>query len=257
MFVDIHSHIIPGLDDGSRHMDMTLKMLMSAGTDGTGCIIATPHFNSADNQDYAGVMPEDLEGTSASGVVREKTEQLKRLALKHHIDIDIYPGMEVLLQPDTPYLLEAGIIMTINNTRYVLVEFPVREIPLFASEVLYQIQLRGFIPILAHPERYIPVIRDNEILVDLADLGVLIQVNAGSVTGLFGRKVRKTAMRLIRQGMVHFVASDAHSNNGRTAELSKAARIVKRKFGKEVADRLFSENGKTVINNGLVRGIYT
>ncbi len=252
MFADIHSHIIPGLDDGSRNLDMTLKMLEAAAADGTGHIAATLHFNSAADQDYGGVAPEGASSMSVSDMVRERTVQLRELASEHHIEIEIYPGMEVLLQPDTPSLLEDRTIATINDTRYALVEFPIREIPLFAFEILYQMQLRGYIPILAHPERCMPIIRDNGILVELIDRGALVQVNAGSLTGLFGRKVRKTALRMIRRGMVHFVASDAHSNNGRTPELSKAAGLVRRKFGKAAAERLFYENGMTVLKDGLI-----
>lgn len=253
MFVDIHSHIIPGMDDGAKHMDIAIKMLKAAAADGTAHIVMTPHFTSIANQECKEAMP-DYSSCIASDIIREKTAELMELAAKHHINIKIYPGMEVLLQPDTPLLLEAGIVAAINGSRYVLVEFPAREIPLYAAEILYGIQLRGYVPILAHPERYIPVIRDKGILTDFIDLGALVQVNAGSLTGLFGRRVKKTAMRLIRKGMVHFVASDAHSCNNRTTELSKAARVVKRKFGKAVAQRLLYENGMTVLNNGTIRG---
>ncbi len=256
MFADIHSHIIPGLDDGSKKFDMTLKMLKTAAADGTGHIAATLHFNSAANQDIGGVTADDPSSMSISDMVREKTAWLRELAAEHHIEIEIYPGMEVLLQLDTPSLLENGTITTINDTRYALVEFPIREIPLFASEILYQIQLRGYIPILAHPERCMPIIRDNGILTDIIDRGALAQVNAGSLTGLFGRKVKKTAIRLIRQGMIHFVASDAHSDYGRTPELSKAAGVVKGKFGKAIVNRLFYENGMTVLNDGLIEMAY-
>lgn len=248
-FVDIHSHIIPGIDDGAKDMETALEMLRLASLDGTRHIVATPHFTPSTISDIGGATLDTSGIMNISEIVREKTSELSEQAASLNIDINIYSGTEVLIHPDIPSLLENNSICTINGSKYVLVEFPMSEIPLYASEVLYQIQLKGLIPIIAHPERYNEVIKDCGILLDLVGRGMLVQVNAGSLTGLFGRKAQKTAMKLIKAGMTHFVASDAHGCGSRSPELGKAAWIVEKKFGREIMQELFYSNGMAVIEN--------
>lgn len=252
MYVDIHSHIIPGIDDGAKDAAAALKMLKLASLDGSRYIVATPHFTPAGFPDNGGATIDFSGIMNVSDIVNEKTSELIELAAKNNIDINIYPGTEVLIHMDIPSLLDGNKICTINGSRYLLVEFSMSNIPLYASEILYQIQLKGLIPIISHPERYSEVVKNCGILEDFVGRGILVQVNAGSLTGRFGRKIQKAAMKLIKLGMVHFVASDAHNCDSRTPELGKAARRVEKKFGKEIMQTLFCTNGMAVLEDRVI-----
>lgn len=230
MFVDIHSHALPGIDDGAEDEAEALEMLKLAAHDKTLHIVVTPHFASAAD-------------------VHAKTTELKKQAALNNIDINIYPGAEVMINPDTPELIESGKLTTINASRYILVELPIWRIPQYAPDILYQMQLQGLIPIIAHPERYDEVIKNISLVREYMERGMLIQINAGSLTGMFGRKVKKTAMKLLKMKMVHFVASDAHSCRGRSPELSKVAALVEKKFGEETMQQLFYSNGMAVLED--------
>lgn len=248
MFVDIHSHIIPGIDDGAADMAEALEMLKLAANDWTRYIVATPHFTpAAVRQGGATIGINGVRNTSS--LIRAKTEELTAQAVSKNIDIKLRPGVEVLISPDVPELLESGDICSLNGSRYLLVEFPMTIIPSYTSDILYKIQLFGLTPIIAHPERHSEVIKDMSLIGDLVDRGMLLQVNAGSLTGLFGRKIQKLAFKLIKSGLVHFVASDAHSCGGRSPELGIAAGMVEKKFGREVMQNIFYSNGLAVLED--------
>lgn len=258
LFADIHAHILPGMDDGAADMDESVEMLRMAVADGTAHIVVTPHFTPAcyahgqDNEISGGATIDCSGVKNVSDIVRQRAADLRDAAIKNGIDVSVYTGTEALLTPETPELLDCGSICTINDSSYVLVEFPSCRIPVYASEVLYRIQLSGFVPVIAHPERCFEVIRDHRVLKDFIERDILLQVNSGSLTGMFGKKIKRTAMKLIKSGMIHFVASDAHSCNGRKPVLSKAAAIVEKKFGREAAERLFYSNGLAMLQNGTV-----
>lgn len=252
MYIDIHSHIIPGIDDGAEDMTMALEMLRIASLDGTKHIVATPHFNPFSIPDNGNTSLDTNSIMNISELVRTKTLELSEHASNLEIDIRIYSGTEVLIHPDIPTLLENNSICTLNGSRYILIELPMYGKPIYMPDVLYQIQLMGFVPIITHPERYNEVVNDYMIVQRYVDRGMLVQINAGSLMGLFGRKVQKVAVKLIKNGLVHFIASDAHSIKGRLPKLSGAARMVEKKFGMEIMQRLFYYNGIAVLENSEV-----
>lgn len=235
MYIDIHSHIIPGIDDGARNESVALKMLKMAQQSGTGHIIATPHY---------------VYGNTRYGfaTIIEKCEALNRLAASAGINITVYPGCEVFITPELIELYEQGLIGTLANSCYMLVEFPMMSIPSYTDNVLYNLQLKGITPIIAHPERYSEIQYDSERLKSFIDRGILAQVNSGSITGVYGREAKKTVMRLIKEGLVQFVASDAHSASGRNPDMSKAAAIIEKKYGSKIRNDLFSLNPTKIIN---------
>ena len=214
MYIDIHSHIIPGIDDGARDEAIALEMLEIAEKSGTRHIIATPHY---------------VYGNTRYGfaTIVEKCEGLNRLAANEGIDITVYPGCEVFITPEIIELYEQGLIGTLADSSYMLVEFPMMSIPPYTDNVLYELQLKGITPIIAHPERYSEIQRRPEILESFIDRGILAQVNSGSLTGVYGRESKRTVMRLIKKGLVQFVASDAHSDSGRNLTCVAAALIEK------------------------------
>jgi len=236
MSVDLHCHILPGIDDGAGDMETSLEMLRIAEKDGIEHIIATPHY---------------IKGEIDNGpsIVREKYEELKQALVNGNINVKVYPGNEVYISPDIPELMEDRLICPLNDTSYVLVEFPMSTIPLYAADVFYQLRLKGFNPILAHPERNGEIVGDPNILFDLVQSGVLVQINAASLTGFYGRKVEETAWSLLRHGMAHFVATDAHSQGRRAPKLSESRKAVESEFGEAYAKRLYELNGLAVLSN--------
>lgn len=235
-FVDLHSHILPFIDDGAEDEDISIEMLKIAYNDGIRHIIATPHF-----------IPGELESIKATVRLRLSglIEKIKNINLK----INIYPGCEIFLSPDIPELLEKGMVCTLNNSSYVLIELPLMNIPPYTDELLYELQLKGYKPIIAHPERNNDIIVNPNILFDFVKRGILVQSNSNSFLGVHGRKVKETAFILLTHGMVHFISSDAHSIRTRAPRLQKTFKLITDKVGLENGLKLFYRNGIAVINN--------
>jgi protein-tyrosine phosphatase len=213
--MDIHCHILPGIDDGARDMETSLEMLRIAERDGINKIIATPHFY----RNYYEVPYEE--------VIR-KTMELNSTAEEHGINVKVIPGQEIFLDKYTLELYKRGIIGGLNNSRYMLLELPMDQIPTYALEIIYELKLLGVMPIIAHPERYLPVIKNPAVLNDFIEEECFFQINAGSIKGLFGRKIQSTAKRLVINGICDFVGSDAHSTNRRRPEIIEAVNIIKK-----------------------------
>jgi len=229
VYIDIHSHIIPGIDDGAKDEAMALKMLRIANDCGTRHIIATPHYVYGNTRyEYS--------------KIREKCARLNGLAADAGLSVTIHPGCEVFITPELAELLEQGLIGTLAGSRCMLIEFPMMNIPQYTDSVLYDLQLKGIIPIIAHPERNIEIQQKPELIKAFFDRGILSQVNSGSITGFYGMNARRTAMRLINEGWAQFVASDAHSDNIRNPGLKKAAVIIEKKFGLKMRVSLFALN---------------
>ncbi|MHC1719608.1 MAG: tyrosine-protein phosphatase [Clostridiaceae bacterium] len=219
--VDIHSHIIPGIDDGSEDMENTISMLETAERSDTEAIIATPHY-------FRGRFETPF------GKVVELVEDLRAEAAARGISIDIYPGQEVLLHRDVVELYRKGIVRGLNNTRYILVETDMGSYSESYLDTLYELKVMGAVPIIAHPERYGYILEDVNRINPFIDEGCLFQINSSSITGVFGKTVQKTANILIEQGICHFIASDAHTNHKRTTGIKEAFELAK-KINKSVA----------------------
>ena len=212
--IDIHSHIISGIDDGSKNTEMTIKMLEMAEESGTTDIVATPHF-----------MRGRFEVTYKE--VIDEVENLKKLAKENSININIYSGQEVYYSRNILEYYNQGMIGTINNTRYMLIEFPMLEFNIEeAINTLYELQIRGIVPIIAHPERYKQFIKNPSQINLLIKEGMLFQVNAGSINGDFGRDVKKTAIKYLNNNIYSFIGSDAHRDKGRNTDIKNVIEIL-------------------------------
>jgi protein-tyrosine phosphatase len=238
--VDIHCHILPGIDDGAQDIETSSRMLKIAANEGTSHIIATPHFIHAAIDNNA-------------AVVGKSHKELEKLAENENMDIKIYPGNEVFLSPEIPELIGKHQICTLNGSYYILIEFPMMSIPVYTKEILYQLRLDGYTPIIAHPERYGEIAKDPNILNDFIERGALIQVNSTSLIGIYGDRIKRLSMTLLKHGMVHFVASDAHTCRGRSPKLKKCRGIVDSEMGREMSDTLFEINGFAVIENREIK----
>lgn len=237
MFVDIHTHILPGMDDGAPDTEAALEMLKQAANENPeGTLIATPHYIHG-------------ELTHPPGEIARSCLDLMNAAEEHGIRLRICPGSETFMCPELPDLVQGSSVATLNNSRYILVELPMMSIPIYTVEVFFKLKLAGHEPIIAHPERHGEIRKNPGILYDLITRGLYSQVNASSLNGIYGREVRDSALMMIRHNLVHFIASDAHTCKSRSTELRKAFELVSREFGDAAADRLFRANGLSVLED--------
>ncbi len=241
MFIDIHSHILPGIDDGSRDIEQTLEMIKIAAVDGITAIAATPHVIS-------GIYDNKKEE------IRSALQELNKRIENENIPLLILPGAEVRLEPDLPQRHLRGELMTLNDTgRYLLLELPSAYVPDYTTRVMYELQLQGITPVLAHPERNASINKDPGLLLELSARGILMQLNTGSITGLFGSEVKKTALKLLKQGSVHVIGSDAHSAQGRRIPIiSPAYEQIKKMCGAETAEILSYVNPSRIISGDSI-----
>jgi len=232
--IDLHCHILPGIDDGASDYEEARKMLKIAEVDGIKKIVATPHFI-------------EYEQEPSSESMLDKIDNLNIMAQRNGLDLEILPGNEVYVTPNIVKLIEDKKIATINNFNYLLIEFPMFDIPAYVPELITRLKIIGITPIIAHPERYREVIINPNILIEYIDLGALCQINSGSILGRFGKEIRDISNILIEHNMAHIVASDSHSSGVRAPKLKKAFEMVSREHGRDIAERLFKENPGSII----------
>jgi protein-tyrosine phosphatase len=241
--IDIHSHILYGVDDGAKDLGESLDMAGVAQNDGISIMVATPHV---------------LPGNSSLSK-REIVKRVEWLNIdldKRRFDIIILPGAEYRLDPNLPQALARSELLTINNAkRYVLIELPSSLIPPNTESILYEIQLQGVTPIIAHPERNAYLSKHPEMLSTFTGRGILNQITSSSITGLFGQEVQKTALKIIGNGEAHLLASDGHSTTGRAPLLSKAFQLIERKWGHELAYALCYDNPFRIIEGKPVNAL--
>ncbi len=209
--IDIHCHILPGMDDGAEDMAETLAMARAAVRDGIRTLVGTPHTL---NEVF--VNPESR--------VSEVTASVRDALQREKIPLEMLPGAEVRMGPGLLDSVKRGDAGTLNhNGRYILLEFPVLSTPPRLKEEIFTLQRNGLTPVIAHPERNLEVQHDLGILCGLVEMGVLCQVTAMSITGGFGVGVRRCAREMLRRRLIHVIASDAHSARGRPPALAEAA----------------------------------
>lgn len=237
MFVDIHSHILPNIDDGSKDVVMTIDMLKIAVQEGITSIIATPHFISGYNK-Y------DKES------LHKAYEGVKQVIIENNIPIDIYLGNEVYVDNDIVNHLVNGEAKTLGNTRYVLLELSNTWNDEIMEQIFYELELNNFNIILAHVERYDAFTNNLDLLRKYIDRGCLTQMNASTIVSK-DRKTRKQATKLLKDGYIHFVSTDTHSNRRRKPAMREAYDFTKKLIG-DKADDLFINNGVKLLNNEII-----
>ena len=233
--IDLHCHILPGIDDGAKNLDDVREMLASAKADGISKIVATPHNM------------EDGIGIVSPFVINSLVKRVNDISQSEGYGIEVFPGSEAYISTDLPRLVKNKRILTINGTQYLLVEFPVLKMPEFAVDIIYQLRLMGITPIIAHPERYAAVVDNPDVLLEFIRIGALCQVNSGSITGIFGKMVKKTAEMLLQRKMVHIVSTDAHPGSSRMPRMKEAYEFVADKLGRDYSNEVFIENPAKII----------
>ncbi|MBO0961032.1 tyrosine protein phosphatase [Neobacillus sp. MM2021_6] len=230
--IDIHCHILPGIDDGAKNVEDSLIMAKEAVKEGIHTIIATPHLNSQ----YDNRMPSIL----------TKVDELNRSLQEANISMRILPGQEPRIFGEILADLESGDIQTLNDSQYLFIEFPSSHVPRYTEKLLFDIQVKGLTPIIVHPERNAELIERPETLYKLVEKGALTQVTASSLCGYFGKKIKNYSMQLIEANQTHFIASDAHNVVNRTFKMDEAFSLVESKFGMDYV-YLFKENAELLI----------
>ena len=235
--IDVHSHIIFDIDDGATGIDESIALCRQAYENGYTGIVATPHFNYYDRiEDFA-----DLRDVR----IEEIQKELDDLGIK----IDIYGGCELYLRKR---LFTAGDLdpLTINNSRYMLCEFPLGPYDFSSTlDLLDELCSRGYEPILAHPERYYQFHDHPGIINDILDMGCHLQVNIDSLTGGLGRSVQKMSVNLVRHGYAEFIASDAHDPKHRNMRLREKFANLPEGIGKKNVRKCIIDNPQKVILN--------
>lgn len=239
--IDIHSHILPGLDDGAGSLEESLAMARCATADGIRMMVATPHV-------ITGLYPNSRETILAA------VEQLRKLFKDNGIDLSILPGAEYRLEPGLARQMKRGELLTINDGgRYLLVELPAALVPDDAGQVFYELQLQGVTPIIAHPERNAVFAREPSLLHELVARGALAQITGGSLTGLLGSAAAAAARTFLKQGCAHFIASDAHASWNRAPVLATATREAVRLAGAEAAQSLVAGNPHRAVQGERIK----
>ncbi len=239
MYNDIHSHILPGFDDGAPDLETALAMLRQAAESGTGGIVATPHYAEGEWQ------PE-------WEVIKAACQRLVEQAQAARIPIAIYPGAEVAFYSGIEDIVAEPGRYCINATRYMLVELPANQIPWTVDDFFFTLEARGIQPVLAHPERYLQLLTEPRRLLEWIEHGVLLQVNGSSLLGKMGRHSMELAETLLMSKMIHCIASDGHGVHNRRVMLNEAAAKVEALVGAKTAAMLFSENPERIIHNQTI-----
>lgn len=230
--IDLHSHILPELDDGARSLRQSLAMARMSVDSGVTAMAATPHC----------VDDREMEVREVFLLLREALEESE-------IPLQLYPGMEIFGTEDTADLLRKGKLLTLNGSRYPLVEFSFQSDGREETRILKSILRAGYRPVVAHPERYRYIQRDPELMNRWKRMGCLFQVNRGSLLGRFGGMVQDVAFELVKNGFVSVVASDGHSPEIRTTWMQDVRELLTWEFSGELARQLLEENPAAILND--------
>lgn len=238
-FTDIHTHILPGVDDGAQSMTQSLRLLHMAWENGTRTVFLTPHYRGK----YKENTPTAL---------KENYAWLREMVQEELPGMQIYLGQEISYEADAPEAIRSGRVLTMQDSQYALLEFRTNSLRSQLITGVSEIVRCGFIPIIAHIERY-GISRTDPILIEeLLRMGALLQLNADSVMGASGFAVKRFCDKLLKEQKVHFIASDAHDAKYRPPLLRACFLRVHKKYGKEYAAGLFYDNAQAVIENKII-----
>lgn len=232
--IDIHSHIMFGIDDGSKSIDVSMDILRDAYKNGVTDIILTPHY---------------IEDSKYTCNNREKEKILKKLQYtlkKEKIGINLYMGNEIYINENISELIQKGEISTLNNSKYILVELPMGRMYNNTRSIFFELIREGYTVILAHPERYRYMSKYEEKLEELTEMGVLLQGNYRSLFGYYGKDAKKALEKLIKKKQISFLGSDIHKNDGyKLKKLEK--KVLRLSKDKDYTESIISGNAKKIL----------
>jgi protein-tyrosine phosphatase len=232
--IDIHTHILPEVDDGARNLDEAVEMCTLAARDGVSVMVATPHAHDGVHTTHETSFLEQQVAELAS-----RLNGRPRIVLGSELRFTHAVVNHVCVEKSAP---------TINGGPYVLVEFPHSVVPLGSERALFELMSNGIKPVIAHPERNRQLMAEPERLLALIEMGVLGQLDAGSLTGQFGKKVTEAARTMIEHGLIHFIASDCHNTRNRVPGISGAMNAAAEIVGDEYARAMVDGNPAAVVD---------
>lgn len=237
--IDIHSHILFGVDDGPETFEQSMELLQNAVREGITDIIATSHVLHP-------LYEASLETTL------QQVQQLQEMMKQQRIPINIHTGHEIRINERMPQLFQENKLLPLASSSYILVELPSNSVPLFTKPLLLQLQDLGYTPIIAHPERNKAVAENPNKLKELILNGALTQVTAGSVAGHFGKTIQKVAMSLIEANLIHTYGSDVHNANNRPFLFDKGLTYLEKNKLADVVDVLLENNARILTNDQMI-----
>lgn len=238
-YFDIHCHILPGVDDGAGDIVETEKMLREAYKEGIRNIIATPHFHPR-------------RGHAPVEEILESADRVQKLIEEKFSGMELYQGQEIYYGHDVLDKLKNKELLPMEDSQYVLVEFSPGDEVRRITDGLNSLLIKGYIPILAHVERYGFLDADMETIEELVEAGVYLQINSGSLLGELGGEKKRFVKKLLKEDLVTFIASDAHDSERRKPRFQKCAEYISKKFGDRMVQRIFYENPQKIIENEII-----
>lgn len=238
-YTDIHCHILPGVDDGAKDKEMTCQMLRRMAKEGIGEVIVTPHYKAHRHH-------------ASKETVVELVKAYQSWLDEEGIAIRLYTGHELYYRHEIDNLLKQRKCCTLADSFYVLVEFDPGDDFAYICSGVRELTMAGYVPIVAHVERYSAVAGNKAHMQELIETGAYMQVNASTIEGKQGILMKYKVLKWIKEGYIHFVASDAHNMTKRPTGLSKSALLIEKKCGEEIARQLYEINPKRVIAHQLI-----
>lgn len=237
--IDVHTHILPSVDDGAKDINETFKMLEEACEAGFSDIFATSHY---------------IEGEYEFNKVDREfiIEALMQKIAEEGLDIKLHIGAEGYISNDFPKLIQAGEVPTLGNSRYVLFELPLRAKVMYTSEVINKLLNMKLIPIIAHPERYEVVQDDPNLAIDWVEEGALLQCNYASIIGRYGSTAKETLFKLLDANAVHFLGTDTHRSGSIYTRMDEIKREFRKRIGKDKFYELSELNPRCILNNETI-----
>ncbi|MDQ0482425.1 tyrosine-protein phosphatase [Guptibacillus hwajinpoensis] len=232
--IDIHSHILPGVDDGASTLEESLAMARQAVSEGITKVVATPHHRNGhfDNE---------------RKIILQEVVILNNELAREGIDLTVIPGQEIRIYGEMIEHYDQKELLSVNEEgMYIFVELPPTHLPAYANKLLFDLQMKGLTPVIVHPERNQEILENPRRLYQLVKGGALCQVTAAAVTGKLGKKIKKLSHEMISHNLAHFIASDSHNTTTRPFDLREALEIVEEKFGMSVR-YMFQENAELLI----------
>ncbi len=238
VMIDIHSHILPEVDDGAKDLKTALEMARMAVDDGIKKMIATPHL-------FRGSF-----SASGFGAIEKARKKFTKALKEHDIPLEILPGAEVHISHNLIEEIKSDRrFLVLNQSRYMFIEFPADHVFSGVKDLIFELMTEGIIPIIAHPERNSVFSRNPNFLCELLQMGALSQVNQGSFNGVYGGRVQDAVFRFLERGCVHFIATDCHNTWVIQPRLSEAARKAGEVIGEENARALVEDNPLCVVED--------
>jgi len=240
-YIDLHSHVLYGIDDGSKTIEESIEILKQYEEMGFKNIIATPHY---------------IEETTYNSNNKQKKEIIKKLnqqIKKNKLNINIHIGNELYISNNILELLSKKEISTLNNSKYLLIELPMNNEISNLNNIVFELLSNDIIPIIAHPERYSYIQKDIKKIEKLVNQGVLLQINYGSIIGLYGKQAKKISKKMLKNNLVSLLGTDIHHPNNETyININKIRKKLVKIVCKQKAHELMLENPNKIINNSTI-----